>query len=144
MMLGDTVIKDSTSISINGKLLFPNKLIVGNFNLLNKSSIPENLHLSLDQYLFEPLILKSNKEFIDIKADFSSTNNEESVLRNSIEERNKSIESEYSYYIQDKKYASGFNSGILYESNGSSFVNRNILINYMNEKVYNGNTIIYG
>ena len=144
MILGDTVIKDSTSISINGKLLFPNKLIVGNFNLLNKSSIPENLHLSLDQYLFEPLILKSNKEFIDIKANFSSTDNEESVLRNSIEERNKSIESEYSYYIQDKKYASGFNSGILYESNGSSFINRNTLINYMNEKVYNGNTIIYG
>lgn len=144
MVLGNTVIKDSTSISINGKLLFPDKLVVGNYNLLNKSNIPEGLFLSLDRYLFESLILKSNKEFIDIKANFSSTDIEESVLRNSIEERNKSVELEYSYYTQDKEYASGFNPGILYKSDGNSFASKNALINYMNEKTYDNNNIIYG
>ena len=136
MILGDAVIKDSTSVSIDGKLTFPNKLIIGNFNLLNKSNIPEGLYSSLDQYLFESMVLKSNKELVDIKADFSSTNNDELILRNSVEERNKLIETEYSYYAQDKKYASGFNYGTFYEASGDSFTNRNILINNLfNETV---------
>ena len=144
MILGDAVIKDSTSVSIDGKLIFPNKLTIGNFNLLNKSNIPEGLYSSLDQYLFESMILKSNKELIDIKANFSSTNNDELILRNSVEDRNKLIETEYSYYAQDKKYASGFNYGTFYEASGDSFTNRNILINYMNQKIYNEGSTLFG
>lgn len=144
MILGDAVIKNSTSVSVDGKLLFPNELTIGNFNLLNKSDIPEGLSLSSDQYSFESVTLKSNKESIDIKADFSSTNNEEFVLRNSIEERNNFVETEASAYIGDMKYAAGFNSGILYEPNGTSFNNIHALINYMNEKTHKANTILYG
>ena len=90
------------------------------------------------------MVLKSNKELVDIKADFSSTNNDELILRNSVEERNKLIETEYSYYAQDKKYASGFNYGTFYEASGDSFTNRNILINYMNQKIYNEGSTLFG
>ena len=39
MELGNTTIENSSSVSINSKLLFPNKLIVDKFNLLDKSTI---------------------------------------------------------------------------------------------------------
>ena len=144
MILGDTIIKDSTSISINGILSFSNKLKIGDYNLLNKSNIPEGLYLSLDQYLFESIVLKSNKELIDIKASFSSTDTDELILRNSIDERNKSIYTEYSQYVQDKKYNSGFKYGTFYEDNIKNFTNGHTLVNYMNQKTYNGNNILFG
>ena len=79
-----------------------------------------------------------------IKANFSSTNNDELILRNSVEDRNKLIETEYSYYSQDKKYASGFNYGTFYEASGDSFTNRNVLINCMNQKIYNEGSTLFG
>ena len=144
--LGETEIKDYPSVTINSKLLFPNELKVGNFNLLNKSTIPDDLSLSLNQYLFESVVLKPNKESIGITADFSDTDEDESSLRNSIEERNRRVEEEHVYYIGDSKYASGFTTGILYEPilTETPLGNRGALIDYMNRKIHKSNTILYG
>ena len=146
MELGEAEIKDSPSATINSKLLFPDELKVGNFNLLNKSTIPDDLSLSLNQYLFESVVLKPNKESIGITADFSDTNEDESSLRNSVEERNRRVEEEHVYYIGDSKYASGFTSGILYEPilTETPLGNRGMLIDYMNRKIHKSNTILYG
>ena len=144
MELGETEIKDSPSVTINSKLLFPDELKVGNFNLLNKSTIPDDLSLSTNKYLFESVVLKPNKESIGITADFSDTNEDESSLRNSVEERNEQVEVERLSYIGDSKYASGFTKGILYEPAGISFINKGVLIDYMNNKIHRPNTVLYG
>lgn len=144
MILGEATIKDSTSVSINGSLSFPSELKVSSYNLLDKTNIPEGLSLTPEQYAFKSLSLKPNKESIDIKADFSSTDNDESVLRASVENRNNLIDKEISDYAQNEVYRSGFNSGILYKPGKVDFQNTNVLINYMNEKVHSSNTILYG
>ena len=144
MELGETEIKDSPSVTINSELLFPKELKVGGFNLLDKSAIPNGLSLSLNKYLFESIILKQNQEFTDISANFSTTNEEESSLRSSIEERNRLVEEEHINYIGDSRYASGFSSGILYESVGDQFQNRAALVDYMNNKTHKSDTILYG
>ena len=144
MELGETEIKGSPSVTINSKLLFPDELKVGNFNLLNKSTIPDDLSLSTNKYLFESVVLKPNKESIGITADFSDTDEDENSLRNSIEERNEQVEVERLSYIGDSKYASGFTKGILYEPTGISFINKGVLIDYMNNKIHRPNTVLYG
>ena len=144
MELGEAEIKDSPSVTINSELLFPKKLKVGDFDLLDKSTIPDDLSLSLNQYLFESVALKPNKKSIDITADFSDTDKDESSLRGSVEERNGRVEEEHMYYVGNSKYASGFTPGILYEPAGTSFDNRGVLIDYMNNKTHRGNTILYG
>ena len=144
MELGEAEIKDSPSVTINSELLFPKKLKVGDFDLLDKSTIPDDLSLSLNQYLFESVALKPNKKSIDITADFSDTDKDESSLRGSVEERNGRVEEEHMYYVGNSKYASGFTTGILYEPAGTSFDNRGVLIDYMNNKTHRGNTILYG
>ena len=146
MELGKTEIKDSSSVTINSKLLFPNELKVGDFNLLNKSTIPDDLSLSLNQYLFESVALKPNKESIGITADFSDTDEDENSLRSSVEERNGRVEEEHMYYVGDSKYASGFTTGILYEPIliEAPLSNRGVLIDYMNRKIHKSSTILYG
>ena len=144
MELGEAEIEDSPSVTINSELLFPKKLKVGDFDLLDKSTIPDDLSLSLNQYLFESVALKPNKKSIDITADFSDTDKDESSLRGSVEERNGRVEEEHMYYVGNSKYASGFTPGILYEPAGTSFDNRGVLIDYMNNKTHRGNTILYG
>ena len=144
MELGETEIKDSPSVTINSKLLFPDELKVGNFNLLNKSTILDDLSLSTNKYLFESVVLKPNKESIGITADFSDTDEDENSLRNFIEERNEQVEVERLSYIGDSKYASGFTKGILYEPTGISFINKGVLIDYMNNKIHRPNTVLYG
>lgn len=147
MELGTTTIENSSSVSINSKLLLPDKLRVGNFNLLDKSNIPEGLSLSSNNYIFESIILKPNKESIDISADFSSKEDEEISLRDNVAAHNNLVEEELANYQADLKYSAGFNSGILYESNKSNesgFLNKGVLINYMNEKIHKPNTILYG
>ena len=144
MELGEAEIEDSPSVTINSELLFPKKLKVGDFDLLDKSTIPDDLSLSLNQYLFESVALNPNKKSLDITAAFSDTDKDESSLRGSVEERNGRVEEEHMYYVGNSKYASGFTPGILYEPAGTSFDNRGVLIDYMNNKTHRGNTILYG
>ncbi len=147
MELGTTTIENSSSVSINSKLLLPDKLRVGNFNLLDKSNIPEGLSFSSHNYVFESVTLKSNKESIDISANFSSKEDEEISLRDNVAAHNNLVEEELANYQIDLNYSAGFNSGILYESNKSNesgFLNKGVLINYMNEKIHKPNTILYG
>lgn len=144
MELGNATIENSSSVSINSKLLFPNELIVDKFNLLDKSTILNGLSISSDSFLFEPIILKPNKELININADFSSTTDAEANLRESVNIHNNLVEEELGNYKVNSKYSSGFNPGILYESAGTSFKNRGVLIHYMNEKIHKPDTILYG